>query len=450
MEAIFMFEHLSDRLSATFKRLKGHGKLNERNINDTLREVRLALFEADVHYKVVNDFIEQVFERAVGKEVMMSLTPAQQVIKIVDEELTTLMGGQAQSLSLKGTIPLIYMIVGLQGSGKTTTSAKLALELRKHKRHPYLVSVDVRRPAAIEQLKRLGAQIQIPVHDNSPGSSSIDICMQAFSNVSKVSADIIILDTAGRLHVDKLLMTELEIIKNRLNPQEVLLVADAMTGQDAVNVAKIFHDRLKLSGVILTKIEGDARGGAALSIKAITKVPIKFLGVGEKLDALKYFYPERMAKSILGMGDILSLVEKAQRVYKQDETKSIVKKIAQNKFTLEDYRNQLIQLKKIGSLESIIEMLPRTSKIKQYKNFKSEKDKLKRFEAIINSMTSAERVNSKIINASRRKRIATGSGTSVTYVNQLLKNFFEIRKVMKNITRVGNNKKQLAKFFTFR
>ncbi len=435
-----MFDHLSDRLAETFKRLKGHGKLSEKNIADALREVRLALLEADVHYKVAKDFIEQVRQRAVGQEVAGSLTPAQVVVKIVHEEMTALMGGEAQPLSLAGRPPLIYMMVGLQGSGKTTTSAKVALALKKKGRHPFLVPADVQRPAAIEQLKRLGAQIQVPVNDSDPGKSPVEICVQALAAAARANADVLILDTAGRLHVDEPLMAELKAIHERLRPQEVLLVADAMTGQDAVNVAKAFHERLGLNGVILSKVEGDARGGAALSIRAVTGVPIKLLGVGEKLDALEAFHPGRMAGRILGMGDVLSLVEKAQEAYDQDKAKDLAKKLAKNAFTLEDFRDQLQQIKKMGSLESILNMLPGAGKLKKLKDFQPDEKEIKRTEAIINSMTMAERKDAGIINASRRKRIATGSGTTVAEVNRLLKNFAEARKMMKNITRMGPRK----------
>ncbi|MFH1058595.1 MAG: signal recognition particle protein [Pseudomonadota bacterium] len=435
-----MFDHLSDRLADTFKRLKGHGKLSEKNIADALREVRLALLEADVHYKVAKDFIERVRERAVGQEVMKSLTPAQQVVKIVHEELAALMGGANQPLAMGGRPPLIYMLVGLQGSGKTTTSAKLALAQKKRGRHPYLVPADVQRPAAILQLKRLGGQIAVPVFDSDPAMSPVDICVQSVAAASRAGADLIILDTAGRLHVDEALMGELEAIRDKLHPAEVLLVADAMTGQDAVNVAKAFHERLTLSGVILSKVEGDARGGAALSIRSVTEVPIKLLGVGEKLDALEEFHPGRMAGRILGMGDVMSLVEKAAQAYDQEKAREMAKKLAKNAFTLEDFRDQLQQIKKLGSLESILGMLPGMGKLKQLKNVQPDEKELKRTEAIINSMTMAERKDSNILNASRRRRIAQGSGTTVADVNRLLKNFLQARKMMKSMTRMGGKK----------
>jgi signal recognition particle subunit SRP54 len=356
------------------------------------------------------------------------------------------MGGANQPLALGGRPPLIYMLVGLQGSGKTTTSAKLALMLKKRGRHPFLVPADVQRPAAILQLKRLGGQIQVPVFDSDPGMNPVDICVQSLAAASRAGADLIILDTAGRLHVDEALMAELATIREKLRPAEVLLVADAMTGQDAVNVAKAFHERLSLSGVVLTKVEGDARGGAALSIRAVAEVPLKLLGVGEKLDALEEFHPGRMAGRILGMGDVMSLVEKAAAAYDQDQAREMAKKLAKNAFTLEDFRDQLQQLKKMGSLESILKMLPGMGKLKQLKNIQPDEGELKRTEAIINSMTPGERRDSNIINASRRRRIALGSGTSVAEVNRLLKNFQQARKMMKSMTtRMGGKKKGLGR-----
>ncbi len=436
-----MFDNLSDRLASTFKRLKGHGKLSDKNIADALREVRLALLEADVHYKVAKDFIARIKERAVGQEVMQSLTPAQQVVKIVNQELAELMGGKAEPLNLVGRPPLIYMMVGLQGSGKTTTSAKLALELKKRGRRPYLVPADLQRPAAVEQLKRLGQQIEVPVWDSDPKSSPVDVCVASLAGASSENADVIILDTAGRLHVDEALMAELQTIKHKMKPAEVLLVADAMTGQDAVNVAASFNERLALSGVVLTKVEGDARGGAALSIKAVVDIPIKLVGVGEKLDALETFHPDRLAGRILGMGDVLSLVEKAEATYDEKKAKELARKMAKQAFTLDDFRDQLQQLKKMGSLESLLSMLPGVGgKLKGLKNMTPDDKELKHTEAIINSMTPGERNNYKIINASRKKRIAGGSGTTVTEVNRLLKNFAQAQKMMKSMSRMGGKK----------
>ncbi len=436
-----MFDHLSERLGETFKRLKGHGKLTEKNIADALREVRLALLEADVHYKVAKDFLGRVRQRAVGAEVMKSLTPAQQVIKIVHQELTALMGQKAAPLNLEGRPPVVIMMVGLQGSGKTTTSAKLARLLKARGRRPYLVPADVQRPAAIEQLKQLASQVQVEVYDSDPAEKPENICVQALAQAVRAGADVVILDTAGRLHVDQPLMAELAAIKKRLNPNEVLLVADAMTGQDAVNVAGSFQESLGLTGVILTKVEGDARGGAALSIRAVVEVPIKFVGTGEKLDALEPFHPERMAGRILGMGDVLSLVEKASQAMDQEKAAQLAKKMAKNAFTLEDFREQLHQLQKMGSLESILSMLPGAgAKLKKLKGLTPDEKELKRTEAIILSMTPQERQNYAIINASRRKRIAKGSGTSVAEVNRLLKNFRQVRKMMKQMSRMGGKR----------
>ena len=440
-----MFDHLSDRLAQTFKALKGHGKLSEKNISEALREVRLALLEADVNYKVAKQFMAQVKQRAVGQEVMKSLTPAQQVIKIVQEELTKLMGGEAEPLELGGKAPHIFMMVGLQGSGKTTTSGKLALMLRKKGRQPYLVPADTQRPAAIDQLKKLGAQIDVPVFDSDPAQDPVDICLQSLSGASRAGCDVIILDTAGRLHVDDELMAQLERIQPKLNPREVLLVADAMTGQDVVNVAEAFHQRLGLTGVVLTKVEGDARGGAALSIRAVTGVPIKLVGLGEKLDAMEPFHPDRLAGRILGMGDVLTLVEKAGEVFEAEQAEALAKKMATDAFTLEDFAQQLQQLKKLGSLEGLLSMLPGAGKMKGLKNLQPDEKELVKTEAIINSMTPGERANHQIINSSRRKRIARGSGTTVSDVNRLLKNFAQARKMMKGMAKMGGKRKQLAR-----
>ena len=440
-----MFDNLSDRLALTFKRLKGHGKLSESNISEALREVRLALLEADVNYKVAKDFIAKIKDRAVGQEVMKSLTPAQQVIKIVRDELCALMGGEAEPLNLGGKAPHLFMMVGLQGSGKTTTSGKLALMLKKQGRNPYLVPADTQRPAAIEQLKKLGAQIQVPVFDSDPAQDPVDICIQSLAGASRAGCDVIILDTAGRLHVDHELMAQLERIQSRLRPQEVLLVADAMTGQDAVNVAQAFHEQLGLTGVVLTKVEGDARGGAALSIRAVSHVPIKLVGVGEKLDAIEAFHPDRLAGRILGMGDMLTLVEKAGEAFEAEKAEALAKKMATDNFTLDDFQDQLQQLKKMGSLDGLLSMLPGAGKLKGLKNLQPDEKELKRTEAIINSMTPGERGNHQIINSSRRKRIARGSGTSVSDVNRLLKNFTQARKMMKGMAKMGGKKKQLAR-----
>ena len=435
-----MFDNLSGRLAETFKKLKGHGKLTEKNIADALREVRLALLEADVNFKVVKGFLAKVRERAVGAEVMKSLTPAQQVIKIVHDELTGLMGKEGEPLNLTGRAPLVFMMVGLQGSGKTTTSAKLALHLKKKGKKVLLVPADVQRPAAILQLKKLGAQVEVEVFDSDAAEKPLNICLQALAAATRGGFDLVILDTAGRLHVDEALMGELAEIKKRLGPQEALLVADAMTGQDAVNVAENFHRTLGLTGVVLTKVEGDARGGAALSVRAVVDVPIKFLGVGEDLSALEEFHPDRLAGRILGMGDVLSLVEKASMAFDQDQAKDLAKKMAKNAFTLEDFQAQLRQVKKLGSLDTILGMLPGAGKLKNLKDLKPDEKELKRTEAIINSMTIGERRNHQILNASRRKRIAKGSGTTVADVNRLLKNFMQAKKMMKQMSRMGGRK----------
>jgi len=432
-----MFESLSEKLSRTFKKLRGQGKLTEKNIQEALKEVRMALLEADVNYKVVKKFVEDIRESAMGQDVLDSLTPGQQFIKIVNEELIRLMGGSRRELNLTGRTPFVLMLVGLQGSGKTTTAGKLALQLRKKGRSPYLVPADIYRPAAIEQLQKLGSQLGIPVHDTDRSRKPEDTCQEALQKAGTVAADILIVDTAGRLHIDDELMAELVRIKERVGPTEILLVADAMTGQDAVNVAKHFNDLLDISGVILTKMEGDARGGAALSIKAVTDKPIKFIGVGEKLDALEPFFPDRLASRILGMGDMLSLIEKAQEEFDEKEALKLAKKLKKREFDLEDFLGQLRQLKKLGSLEQIMSMIPGLGQLKQLKNVKPDEGQLVRVEAIINSMTKEERENYKIINGSRRRRIALGSGTTIQDVNKLLKNFAQTKKMMENLTRKG-------------
>ena len=432
-----MFDNLSDKLDGVFKRLKGHGTLTEKNISDGLREVRMALLEADVHFKVVKQFIAGIKERALGQEVMTSLTPGQQVVKIVNEELTGLMGGQSEELNLAGTHPVAIMMVGLQGSGKTTTSGKLAIHLRKKGRKPYLVPADVYRPAAIDQLMKLGDQIDVPVFASKTDMDPVDICQKARVAAQKEGCDVILLDTAGRLHIDDELMGELQRIKAAVQPSDILLIADAMTGQDAVNMAKSFDDALGIGGVVLTKMDGDARGGAALSIKSITQKPIKFIGVGEKLNNLEVFHPDRMASRILGMGDVLSMIEKAQEVVDAKEAAALEKKLRKNQFTLEDFRDQMAQVRKMGSLSDLMGMIPGMGKLKQMKNFEVDDRQLVRIEAIINSMTPYERRRHSIINGSRRKRIAKGSGTSVQDVNQLLKNYTQVMKMMKKLNKGG-------------
>jgi signal recognition particle subunit SRP54 len=438
-----MFENLSDKLEAAFKKLRGHGKLDEKNIDEGLKEVRMALLEADVHYRVVKRFIEEIRSRAMGQEVMASLTPGQQVVKIVNEELTALMGSRHEELDLSGAPPPALMLVGLQGSGKTTTAGKLAVWLRKKGRRPYLVPADVYRPAAIDQLKTIAGQVGVPVFPSSTGQDPVRICMEAKAAAFKNGCDTLVLDTAGRLHVDAELMAELGRIKEALRPSDILLVADAMTGQDAVNIAKSFDDQLDIGGVILSKMDGDARGGAALSIKSITGKPIKFVGVGEKLSALEPFHPERMASSILGMGDVLSLIEKAQEVVDEKQAADLERKLRKSQFTLEDFRDQLAQVRKMGSLSDILKMIPGMGKIKHLKNLEIDDREFVKTEAIINSMTARERRQHGIINGSRRRRIAAGSGTRVQDVNSLLKNYVQMLKMLKKINQGGTRRGML-------
>lgn len=429
-----MFERLSDKLAAVFKKLRSRGILTEAQVTEALREVRLALLEADVHYKVTKGFIDRVRERAVGEEVLRSLTPVQQVIKIVHEELTELLGGESPRLDLAGKPPVAVMLVGLQGSGKTTTAAKLARRFKSQGRQPYLVPGDVQRPAAIEQLKRLGADLGVEVYPTEPGQNPVDIAAAAMEAAYTAGYDTVILDTAGRLHIDGPLMAELKAIKEKVAPKEILLVADAMTGQDAVQVGQRFHDLLKLTGVILTKIEGDARGGAALSMREVIGRPIKFLGVGEKLDALEPFHPDRVASRILGMGDVLTLIEKAQETFDLEQVQALEKKLRQDTFNLEDFRDQLRQMKKMGSIEQLLSLIPGLGQAKALKNLKPDDREFKKVEAIINSMTPKERADYQVIDGSRRRRIALGSGTTVQDVNRLLKNFAMTQKMIKQVT----------------
>jgi len=429
-----MFDNLSERLEGVFKKLRGHGKLTEANIEESLREVRIALLEADVNFKVVKDFIASVTEKAIGQEVLQSLSPGQQIIKIVHDALVELLGGVTEELKLSGSPPAVILVVGLQGSGKTTSSAKLAKLLKKRGRNPYLVPADVYRPAAIEQLKVLSAAVQVPVHPSKSEHDPVNICRDALEAARHYKYDTLIVDTAGRLHVDEDLMAELSNIKKVLEPAEILLVADAMTGQDAVTVAEKFHAQLSITGVILSKMEGDARGGAALSIKKVAQCPIKFVGVGEELDALEVFHPDRLASRILGMGDVLSLIEKAEEVVDQKKAEKLAKKLRKNAFTLEDFREQIQQIKKMGSLEQIMGMIPGMNKFKQMKNMpKPDEKELGRVEAIINSMTAQERQRHLIIDASRRQRIAAGSGTSVQDVNKVIKSYSDMLKMMKKM-----------------
>ena len=434
-----MFENLSDKLDAAFRKLKGHGKLSEKNIEDGLKEVRMALLEADVHYRVTKHFISEVKERALGQEVLASLTPAQQVIKIVNEELTELMGSQNEDLNLSGPSPVAIMLVGLQGSGKTTTAGKLSVFLRKKGRNPFLVPADVYRPAAIDQLKKLGQQLEVPVFSSSTDMDPVDICRQAKTVAHQQGCDTLLLDTAGRLHIDEELMAELSRIKDTVKPADILLVADAMTGQDAVNIAEAFNETLDIGGVVLTKMDGDARGGAALSIKKITGKPIKFIGVGEKLSELEPFHPDRLASSILGMGDVLTLIEKAQDAVDEKKAAELEKKLRKSQFTLEDFRDQMVQIRKMGSLGDIMKMIPGMGKLKQMKNLDVDENEFVRIEAIINSMTPREREQHTLINGSRRKRIAKGSGTRVQDVNRLLKNYIQLLKMLKKLNKGGMN-----------
>jgi signal recognition particle subunit SRP54 len=432
-----MFERLSDKLDAAFKKLKGRGKLTDKNIDEGLKEIRMALLEADVHFRVAKRFIADVKKRALGQEVLTSLTPGQQVIKIVNEELTELMGSHQEELNLSGPSPVSLMLVGLQGSGKTTTAGKLAVFLRNKGRKPYLVPADVYRPAAIDQLKKLGDQLNVPVFSASTDMDPVQIGRDAKTAAHQSGCDTLLLDTAGRLHIDQDLMDELVRINEAVKPADILLVADAMTGQDAVNIAQSFNEALDIGGVILTKMDGDARGGAALSIKEITGKPIKFIGVGEKLNALEPFHPDRLASSILGMGDVLTLIEKAQDVVDEKKAAELEKKLRKNQFTLEDFRDQMLQVRKMGSLGDIMKMIPGMGKLKQMKNMDLDETELVRIEAIINSMTPLERRRHGIINGSRRRRIAKGSGTRVQDVNRLLKDYTQLLKMLKKINKGG-------------
>jgi signal recognition particle subunit SRP54 len=434
-----MFDSLSEKLESVFKKLRGQGVMTEENIKEALREVRLALLEADVNFKVVKDFVENVRVKAVGTEVLQSLTPGQQVVRIVHDELVAVMGGnEDNSLNLAAKPPVAIMMVGLQGAGKTTTCGKLGRHLKAGKRRPLLVPADVYRPAAIDQLKTVGRQLGLEVFDSSTDQKPVDICSSAMQFAELNGYDTVILDTAGRHQIDDFLMSELADIKAAVSPLEILFVADAMTGQEAVNVAGGFNDRLDITGVVLTKLDGDAKGGAALSIKAVTGKPVKFVGLGEKLDALEVFHADRLVSRILGMGDVLTLVEKAQSVFDEKETAQLRQKLKKNQFDLEDFLAQLQQIRKMGSLESIMGMIPGMGKMmKQMQGAQPSEKEMKRIEAIIRSMTPGERANHGIINGSRRLRIAKGSGTTVQEVNQLLKRFSEAQKMVKQLQKLG-------------
>jgi len=427
-----MFESLSDKLQETFRRLSGKGRLSEADVNEGLREVRLALLEADVNYRVVKDLVKRIGERAVGAEVLRSLTPAQAVIKIVNEELIAVLG-EAARLEMSGPPPHVVMLVGLQGSGKTTMAAKLAVHLRGRGQVPLLVAADVYRPAAIAQLETLGKQISVPVHTEPNPIAPPEICANAIKRARREGQNVVILDTAGRLQIDDRMMSELEEIRRVTTPSEVLLIADAMTGQEAVAVAEEFHQRVGLTGLILTKVDGDARGGAALSIRAVTGVPIKFMGVGEKVSDLEVFYPDRLASRILGMGDVLTLIERAESSFSEEEARKVEKKLRTASFTLEDFIEQLQAVKKMGPLSDLLGMIPGLGQITKALPAEATESGLKVTEAIISSMTREERRNPRVINASRKRRIARGSGTTVQEVNQLLRQFAMMQDMMRQL-----------------
>ncbi len=433
------FEGLSDRLQEVFKKLRGKGKITEQDVKLAMREVRLALLEADVNYKVVKDFVATVSERAVGHEVLQSVTPGQQVIKIVHDEMTRLMGEAENKLVMSPKPPTVFMVVGLQGAGKTTTVAKLAKNFIKQGRRPLLVACDVYRPAAIKQLEVLGEQVGVPVFSMGQ-ENPVQIAAESLEFAHNYNRDVIIIDTAGRLHINEELMEELKSIKEKVNPQEILLVVDSMTGQDAVNVAEAFNNDMTLTGVILTKLDGDTRGGAALSVKAVTGCPIKLVGMGEKLDALEVFHPDRMASRILGMGDILTLVEKAQDNFDQKQAREMERKIRQQEFTLDDFLQQMQQVRSLGPLEDLLGMIPGMGKHVKSMQGEIDEKELGHVEAIIKSMTPEERRSPNILNGSRKKRVARGSGTKVQDVNRLLKQFEDARKLMKQFTDMTGKK----------
>ncbi len=440
-----MFENLSDRLGQVFKNLRGEGILTAEHIEDALKDIRLALLEADVHFKVVREFTDRVRAKALGQEVLSSLSPGQQVVKVVRDEMVAILGGETARIKFASQPPTVILLVGLQGAGKTTSSGKLARWLQKQGHRPMLVSVDVYRPAARDQLRIIASEVEAPVWDGGPGDSPLTLARQALNEARDSAHDVLIIDTAGRLHIDDALMTELKEIKNSLNPQEILFVADAMLGQDAVRSAEQFHTQLDFTGFILTKLDGDARGGAALSINSVTGKPIKFVGTGEKSEALEQFHPDRLVSRILGMGDILSLIEKAEETIDHEKAIELQKKVLKNTFTLEDFRDQLQQIRKMGSLEQIIGMLPNIGPFKDMGKVQIDEKELGRTEAIINSMTPRERRNHQIINGSRRKRIARGSGTSVQQVNQILKQYIQTLKMMKGMTGGGAKKGKKGK-----
>ncbi|MBK5515665.1 signal recognition particle protein [Bacillus sp. TH11] len=437
------FEGLADRLQSTMQKIRGKGKVNEADVKEMMREVRLALLEADVNFKVVKEFVKRVSERSVGQEVLKSLTPGQQVIKVVKEELTELMGGEQSKIAVASKPPTVIMMVGLQGAGKTTTTGKLANLLRKkYNRTPLLVAADIYRPAAIKQLETLGKQLSMPVFSLGDQVSPVEIAKQAIEKAKEEHHDYVLIDTAGRLHVDENLMGELKDIKELTKPDEIFLVVDAMTGQDAVNVAQSFNEQLGLTGVVLTKLDGDTRGGAALSIRSVTNTPIKFVGMGEKLDALEAFHPERMASRILGMGDVLTLIEKAQANVDEEKAKELEKKMRTATFTFDDFLEQLGQVRNMGPLDDILKMIPGANKMKGMDNLQIDEKQIGHVEAIIRSMTTQEKEHPETMNASRKKRIAKGSGRSIQEVNRLLKQFEEMKKMMKQVTNMQKGKKK--------
>ena len=442
-----MFESLSEKLQRTFKNLRGEGKLTPENMDAALKEIRMALLEADVHFKVAKEFIAAVREKAMGEEVLTALSPAQQVTKIVRDEMVKMLGQHQSRLRTANEPPTVYMIVGLQGSGKTTSTGKLARLLAKEGKRPMMVSVDVYRPAARKQLSVLGKELKIPVYEGEPDGKPLDLVRGARKEAVQAGCDVLMVDTAGRLHIDDELMEELAALKEQLQPTEILFVADAMTGQDAVKSADEFHKRLGITGIILTKMDGDARGGAALSIRAVTGQPLKYIGVGEKLDAMEAFHPDRVAQRILGMGDVLSLIEKVEQTIDKKEAEKMQRKLLDNEFTLGDFRDQMKQVRKLGSLDSILGMMPKMGPLKDLKNAKVDDKEITRLVAIVDSMTEKERRNHMLINGARRRRIAKGSGTSVQEVNQLLKQYAQTRKMMKQLTGGGGGKlaKRLAK-----
>ena len=441
-----MFDNLSEKLQRVFKSLRGEGKLSEANMEAALREIRVALLEADVHFRVVKQLIENIKQKAMGQEVLTALSPSQQVIKIVKDELVHILGSHQSKLRFANEPPSAIMIVGLQGSGKTTSTGKLARWLSKNGHSPMMVSVDVYRPAARQQLAIIARDIKLPIYEGTPEETKpADLARSARRESVQTGRDVLLVDTAGRLHIDEQLMQELRELKDQLNPSEILFVADAMTGQDAVKSADEFHKQLGITGVILTKMDGDARGGGALSIRNITGQPLKFVGVGEKFDALEPFHPDRVAQRILGMGDVLSLIEKVQENIDQKQAEETQRKLLENEFTLEDFRDQLRQIRKMGPLEGLLGMIPGLGAMKELKNAKVDDNEVNRVVAIIDSMTKKERANHMIINGARRRRIAKGSGTTVQEVNALLKQYSQARKMMKSITGGGFLGKRLGK-----